>query len=64
MKEAYVYDHVRTARGRGKADGALQEITPNQLGTQVPQAIRDRNTLNTSFIDDIVFGTATIIERV
>jgi acetyl-CoA C-acetyltransferase len=56
LNEAYVYDHVRTPRGRGKSDGALHEITPIQLGTQVLQAIRDRNALDTALIDDIVFG--------
>ncbi len=56
MTEAYVYDHVRTPRGRGKSDGSLHEITPIQLGTQVLQAVRDRNDLDTALLDDVVFG--------
>jgi acetyl-CoA C-acetyltransferase len=56
MPDAFIYDHVRTPRGRGKSDGALHEITPIQLGTQVLAALRDRNELDTALIDDVIFG--------
>ncbi|MEQ1438948.1 acetyl-CoA C-acetyltransferase [Fontimonas sp. SYSU GA230001] len=56
MADAFIYDHVRTPRGRGRADGALHEITPLQLGTQVLQALRDRNRLDTALVDDVVMG--------
>lgn len=56
MPEAYIYDHVRTPRGRGKPSGALHEVTPMQLATQVLEAIRDRNELDTSLVDDVVMG--------
>lgn len=56
MTEAYIYDHVRTPRGRGKAGGSLNEITPVQLASQVLEGVRDRNDLNTDFVDDVVFG--------
>lgn len=56
MPEAYIYDAVRTPRGKGKSSGALHEITALSLGTQVLQAIRDRNSLDTSKVDDVVFG--------
>jgi acetyl-CoA C-acetyltransferase len=56
MTDAYIYDHVRTPRGRGKPDGALHEVTPVELSTQVLAALRDRNGLDTSRIDDVVFG--------
>jgi acetyl-CoA C-acetyltransferase len=56
MTDAFVYDHVRTPRGRGKPEGALHEITPIQLGTQVLRALRDRNELDTALVDDVVFG--------
>jgi len=56
MTEAFIYDHVRTPRGKGRADGALHEITPLQLGTQVLQALRDRNQLDTSLVDDVIMG--------
>ncbi len=56
MAEAYIYDHVRTPRGKGKASGSLHEVTPIELGTQVLEALRDRNELDTSKVDDVVFG--------
>ncbi len=56
MTEAYIYDAVRTPRGKGKSDGALHEITPIQLATQVLEAVRDRNTLDTALVDDVAFG--------
>lgn len=56
MNEAYIYDHVRTPRGRGKPDGALHEITPVQLATQMLAALRDRNQLDTALIEDVILG--------
>lgn len=56
MAEAYIYDAVRTPRGRGKPDGALHEITPIQLATQVLQALRDRNGIDTADVDDVILG--------
>jgi acetyl-CoA C-acetyltransferase len=56
MTEAYLYDAVRTPRGKGKSTGSLHEITALSLGTQVLQAIRDRNNLDTAYVDDVVFG--------
>ena len=46
MPEAYIYDHVRTPRGRGKADGALHEVTALALATVPLQALKDRNNLD------------------
>lgn len=56
MAQAFIYDHVRTPRGKGKPDGALHEITPVQLGAQVLEAVRDRNSLDTENVDDVIFG--------
>jgi len=56
MTDAYIYDHVRSPRGRGKADGALHEVTPVSLAAQVLVSLRDRNQLDTSRVDDVVFG--------
>ncbi|MEM0928951.1 MAG: acetyl-CoA C-acetyltransferase [Pseudomonadota bacterium] len=56
MTEAFIYDAVRTPRGKGKSDGSLHEITPVQLGAQVLSAVRDRNELDTRYVDDVVFG--------
>ena len=59
MAEAYIYDAVRTPRGKGKADGALHEITALSLATQTLQAIRDRNGLDTALVDDVIMGCVT-----
>ncbi|MEM6627308.1 MAG: acetyl-CoA C-acetyltransferase [Pseudomonadota bacterium] len=56
MAEAYIYDAVRTPRGKGKQSGSLHEITSLSLATQALEAIRDRNELDTSKVDDVVLG--------
>ncbi len=56
MADAYVYDAVRTPRGRGKKDGSLHEVPAVRLGAKVLEAIRDRNGLDTGTVDDIIFG--------
>ncbi|MBB4658774.1 acetyl-CoA C-acetyltransferase [Parvularcula dongshanensis] len=56
MADALIYDAVRTPRGKGKPDGSLHEITPVALGTQVLEALRDRNELDTAHVDDVIFG--------
>jgi len=56
MSQAYVYDAVRTPRGRGKKDGALHEVPAVRLGAKVLEALRDRNGLDTGTVDDIIFG--------
>src|SRR5271156_6490823 len=58
MLDAYIYDHVRTPRGRGRPDGALHEVTSVELLTQVLRALRDRNALDTALLDDVVIGCA------
>ena len=56
MAEAFIYDAVRTPRGRGKKDGSLHEITALSLSTQVLEALRDRNGLDTTIVDDVILG--------
>ena len=56
MADAFVYDAVRTPRGRGKKDGSLHEVPAVRLGAKVLEAVRDRNGLDTSKVDDIIFG--------
>ena len=56
MPEAYIYDAVRTPRGRGKKDGSLHEMTALSLATQVLEQLRDRNGLDTSRVDDVILG--------
>jgi acetyl-CoA C-acetyltransferase len=56
MTDAFVYDHVRTPRGRGKVDGSLHEVTTLNLATQVLEGIKERNHLDTAQVDDVVMG--------
>jgi len=56
MADAFIYDAVRTPRGKGRKDGKLHEITPVQLATQVLQAVRDRTGIDTADVDDVVLG--------
>ncbi|MBZ9656275.1 acetyl-CoA C-acetyltransferase [Phyllobacterium lublinensis] len=56
MTEAYIYDHVRTPRGKGKKDGSLHEVPAVRLGAHVLEALRDRNGLDTGLVDDIIYG--------
>ena len=56
MPDAFIYDHVRTPRGRGKADGALHEVTALNLAAQTLAAVKDRNKLDPRMIDDVVLG--------
>jgi acetyl-CoA C-acetyltransferase len=56
MPEAFIYDHVRTPRGRGKADGALHEVTALNLAAQALSEIKSRNNLDTALVDDVVMG--------
>jgi acetyl-CoA C-acetyltransferase len=56
MTEAFIYDHVRSPRGRGKADGSLHEVTTLNLATQVLAGLRERNALDPELVDDVVLG--------
>jgi len=56
MADAYVFDHVRTPRGKGKPDGALHEVTPIGLVAQVLNGLRERTGLDTSRVDDVILG--------
>jgi acetyl-CoA C-acetyltransferase len=56
MTDAFIYDHVRTPRGRGKVDGALHEVTALNLATQTLAALRNRNSLDAAMVDDVVMG--------
>ncbi len=59
MTEAYILDHVRSPRGKGRPNGALHEVTPINLSAQVLTALRDRSDLDTQQLDDVVFGCVT-----
>jgi acetyl-CoA C-acetyltransferase len=59
MANAFIYDAVRTPRGRGKSDGSLHDIQPVSLLTSVLRNIRDRNNLDTRLVDDVIMGCVT-----
>ncbi len=56
MAEAYIYDHVRTPRGRGKKDGSLHEVPAVRLSAHTLSALRDRSEIDTTQVDDVVLG--------
>jgi acetyl-CoA C-acetyltransferase len=56
MADAFIYDAIRTPRGRGKADGALHEVTALNLAAQALSAIKERNELDPKLVDDVVLG--------
>ena len=56
MADAFIYDHVRTPRGRGKADGSLHEVTALNLAAQTLEAVRNRNGLDPALVDDVILG--------
>ncbi len=59
MSEAMIFDAVRTPRGKGKPGGSLHTVRPLDLMTHVLEAIRDRNALDTSRVDDVIAGCVT-----
>ncbi|MEY4765178.1 MAG: hypothetical protein RI907_1851 [Pseudomonadota bacterium] len=59
MTEAYIYDAVRTPRGKGKKDGSLHQATPVWLLRTLLQALQQRNALDTRLVDDLVLGCVT-----
>ena len=56
MSDAFIYDHVRTPRGRGKVDGSLHEVTALNLASQALTVLRERNRLDPALVDDVVLG--------
>ena len=56
MTDAYIFDAVRTPRGRGKKDGALHSVTPVNLMSGLLKRTAKRHDLDTSQLDDVVLG--------
>jgi len=59
MTDAYIFDAVRTPRGKGRPDGALHEVTSLRLAALTLQAIRDRNGIDTALVEDVILGCVT-----
>jgi acetyl-CoA C-acetyltransferase len=56
MSEAYIYDHVRTPRGKGKKDGSLHEVPAVRLAAHTLSALRDRNGFDSKLVEDVIMG--------
>jgi acetyl-CoA C-acetyltransferase len=56
MTDAFIYDHLRSPRGRGKVDGSLHEVSTVNLASQVLKGVRERNKLDPELVDDVVMG--------
>jgi acetyl-CoA C-acetyltransferase len=61
--EAYIYDAIRTPRGRGKANGALHDVRPLDLLKTLFDAMRERHDLDTSQVDDVLLGCVTPVKE-
>lgn len=61
--EAYIYDAVRTPRGKGKPDGALATVKPVELLAHTFNAIRDRNNLDTALVEDAIIGCVSPVKE-
>lgn len=59
MTEAYIYDALRSPRGKGRKDGSLHEVTSAYLSAQVLNAVKERNNLDTTAVEDVIWGNVT-----
>lgn len=59
MSEAFIYDAIRSPRGRGRADGGLHEVTAMRLSALMLNAVKARNNLDSDAIEDVIWGNAT-----
>lgn len=59
MPDAYIYDAIRSPRGKGRKDGALQEVTSVRLSAQILNALKDRNALSGHAVEDVIWGNVT-----
>ncbi len=59
MQDAYIYDAIRSPRGRGRTDGSLHEVTSLRLSAHVLNALKRRNDLDTIQVEDVIWGNVT-----
>ncbi|PCH75158.1 MAG: acetyl-CoA acetyltransferase [Rhodobacteraceae bacterium] len=59
MTEAYIYDALRTPRGKGRKDGALHEVTSLRLSALTLNALKERNNLDGHAVEDVIWGNVT-----
>jgi len=63
MRDAYIFDAVRSPRGKGRADGSLHEVTPVKLSADMLNAVKDRNNLDGHAVEDVIWGNATQVKE-
>ena len=63
MSEAYIYDAVRTPRGKGRTDGSLHEVTSLRLSAEVLNALKERNNLDGHAVEDVIWGNVTQVKE-
>ena len=59
MTDAYIYDAIRTPRGKGRADGSLREVTAVRLSAVTLNALKARSGLPQNAVEDVIWGNAT-----
>ena len=59
MTDAYIYDALRSPRGKGRKDGSLHEVTSLRLSAQILNAVKDRNGLDGHAVEDVIWGNVT-----
>jgi acetyl-CoA C-acetyltransferase len=59
MTDAYIYDAIRSPRGKGRRDGALHEVTAARLSAVMLNALKDRNDLAGHAVEDVIWGNVT-----
>lgn len=63
MRDAFIYDAVRSPRGKGRSDGSLHEVTPVKLSADMLNAVKDRSGLKGDEIEDVIWGNATQVKE-
>ncbi|MEM9779740.1 MAG: acetyl-CoA C-acetyltransferase [Pseudomonadota bacterium] len=63
MSDAYIYDALRSPRGKGRADGGLHEVTAVRLSAEVLNALKDRSNLDTAAVEDVIWGNVTQVKE-
>ncbi|MEM7718694.1 MAG: acetyl-CoA C-acetyltransferase [Pseudomonadota bacterium] len=63
MRDAYIYDAVRSPRGKGRSDGSLHEVTPVKLSADMLNALKTRNGLRGDEVEDVIWGNATQVKE-
>jgi acetyl-CoA C-acetyltransferase len=63
MRDAYIYDAIRSPRGKGRSDGSLHEVTPVKLSADMLNAVIGRNGLNGHEVEDVIWGNATQVKE-